>query len=273
MKKIFLAFLFVIAGLSASAQTYQELFDRSVALVEADSLLQAEVIIKQALKLEPANAKNALLFSNLGLVMRRQGKYEAAIEAYSYALNALPRAVPILLERAALYLQQGERDRALVDYSMILDLKPDLPEALLMRAYIYMQKRDFPSARADYEHLLRLDPQNYSGRLGLATLAMKEGRHRESLDMLNKMLAEYPDDETLYTARAGVEIEMEHTELALIDLEKAIGLNDSVAEAYLMRGDIYLGNKKKALAKQDFEKARSLGIPQEELHVRMQQCK
>ena len=41
----------------------------------------------QALKLEPKNAKNALLFSNLGLVQRRLGEFDKALESYSFALN------------------------------------------------------------------------------------------------------------------------------------------------------------------------------------------
>ena len=40
-----------------------------------------------------------------------------------------------------------------------------------------------------------------------------------------------------------------------------------------MRGQIYLSQKKKNLAKQDFEKAMSLGVPQADLRGLLQQCK
>ena len=42
---------------------------------------------------------------------------------------------------------------------------------------------------------------------------------------------------------------------------------------HLMRGQIYLSQKKKNLAKQDFEKAMSLGVPQADLRGLLQQCK
>ena len=74
-----------------------------------------------------------------------------------------------------------------------------------MRAYIYILRRDYPAARIDYNRLLELDPQSYSGRLGLATLEQKEEKFRESLDILNKMIVETPEDATLYVARADVE--------------------------------------------------------------------
>lgn len=142
-----------------------------------------------------------------------------------------------------------------------------------MRAYIYIIRRDYNAARIDYNRLLELDPQSYSGRLGLATLEQKEGKFREALDILNKMIVERPDDATLFVARADVEREMKHDELALVDLEEAIRLNASSADAYLLRGNIYLSQKKKALAKTDFEKAISLGIPRADLHEQLQQCK
>ena len=57
--------------------------------------------------MEPKNAKNALLFSNLGLVQRRLGEFDKALESYSFALNFAPLAVPILLDRAAIYMEMG----------------------------------------------------------------------------------------------------------------------------------------------------------------------
>ncbi len=273
MKKIICLASFLCGALSISAQEYQALFDRSVRLIEADSLAKAEVVIKQALKLDPKNSANTLLFSNLGLVQRRLERYDEAIESYSFALNAAPKSVPLLLERAGLYLQQGENNRALVDYNLALDVNPELSEALLMRAYILMSKQDFPAARIDYERLLSLAPENYNGRLGLATLSLREGKHREALEIMNKLLVEYPGDATLYMARAGVEQEMDLLDLALIDLDKAIWLDEAAGDAYVMRGDIYLGQKKKSLAKLDFNKALSLGIPPADLRERLKACK
>lgn len=44
------------------AQTYQQLSERAIDCIEKDSLPQAEELLLRALKLEPKNAKNALLF-------------------------------------------------------------------------------------------------------------------------------------------------------------------------------------------------------------------
>lgn len=273
MNRIRTVFLFLSLSLSLSAQNYQELSGKAIEAIEKDSLTQAEALLKEALALEPKNPHNALLFSNLGLVQRRMGRYKAATESYTFALNFAPLAVPILLNRAAIYLEQGLQDKAYVDYCQVMDVDKKNTEALLMRAYIYMLRRDYKAARMDYNRLLELDPQSYSGRLGLATLEQKEGKLKESLDLLNRLMVERADDATLYVARADVEREMQHDDLALIDLEEAIRLAPSSADAYLLRGDIYLAQKKKALARQDYEKAISLGVSPSELHEQLKQCK
>lgn len=283
MKQFFLILFWCGAMVApAFSQTYEELGNRAVDAIGRDSLALAEEYILQALKLEPANPHNALLFSNLGTIQRRCGEYEKALESYTFALNVAPRAVPILLNRAALYLEQGKNDLAQADYSLALDMESDNREALLMRAYIYMQKRDYKAARADYGRLLKLVPQSYNGRLGLATLAHKEEKYEESLSLLNGMIADKMDGDTLisdplcavlYVARAGVEKDMQHADLALIDLEEGLRLDDAQPEAYLMRGQIYLSLKKKELAKQDFERAASLGVPQAEIRELLRQCK
>lgn len=283
MKKLIFSFFLCGATMfPAFSQTYQELSERAVAATEQDSLSLAETYIEQALKMEPANPHNALLFSNLGTIQRRQHRYEQALDSYTLALNIAPRAIPALMNRAALYLELGKDDLARIDYSLVLDIESDNQEALLMRAYIYMRQRNYNFAKSDYERLLKLAPQSYNGRLGLATLEQKEGKFEAALSILNAMIAEKGGEATrlttqqyavLYVARAGVEQDMKHVDLAMMDLEEAIKLDASQTEAYLIRGQIYLSQKKKELAKRDFEKAISLGVPQGDLRDLLLQCK
>ena len=56
----------------------------------------------------------------------------------------------------------------------------------------------------------------------MATLEQKENKFREALDILNQLLVEFPEDAVLYVARADVERDMKHDDLALVDLDEAI---------------------------------------------------
>ena len=179
------------------------------------------------------------------------------------------------------YMELGRNNLAQADYSLVLDLEKNNEEALLMRAYIYMQQREYKMAKADYERLLKVNPASYNGRLGLATLEQKEGKYEEALGVLNNMIATTGETSQLsssqyamlYVARAGVEKDLNHMDMALVDLEEAIRLDSSQPEIYLMRGEIYLAQKKKDLAKRDFEKAVSLGVPQADLRDLLQQTR
>lgn len=271
----------LVLQIPLAAQTYQELSEKAIACIEADSLKQAADYIRQALKKEPANPHNSLLFSNLGTIQRRQHQYEQALDSYTFALNFTPRSIPILLNRATLYMEMGMEKRACTDYSLVLDLDANNTEALLMRAYIYTKQRDYKSARTDYQNLLKAEPTSYNGRLGLATLEHKAGRLSISIQILTQMIdAENVERQTtdtqlalLYISRADTEKDLGQHDAALMDLEAAIHLDDKQAEAYLTRGQIYLAKKKKSLARQDFEQAIALGIPRTDMYDLLQQCK
>lgn len=282
MKKFALSVLLtLIPCLSVLSQTYDEWCERAVVATEEDSLELAEKCIRQALQLEPANPRNALLFSNLGTIQRSRHRYEQALESYRMALNMAPMSVPILMNHATLSLELGQNDKARADYSQVIEIEPHNVEALLMRAYIYMQQRDYKFARLDYDTLLKIDPQHYNVRLGLAALCQREIRYDEALVVLDGMLADkggttpYTTDElaAVRVARAGVELDMLKPDQALLDLDEAIRLDPRQSEAYLMRSRVHLMLKKKALAKRDLEKAVSLGIPQSEVRELMNQCK
>ena len=150
-----------------------------------------------------------------------------------------------------------------------------------MRAYIYMQQRVYKFARQDYDTLLYYAPLSYNGRLGLATLHQREQHYEDALKVLSGMLVDrggenaYTDSDLalVYIARAGVELDMRHDDLALVDLNEAIRLDTGQAEAYMMRGQVYLMQDKKTQAKRDFEKAVSLGVPQSEARKWLMRCK
>lgn len=54
--------LFLSFPVALCAQTYQQLSEKAIEYIEMDSLSKAEELLLQALKLEPKNAKNAMLF-------------------------------------------------------------------------------------------------------------------------------------------------------------------------------------------------------------------
>ena len=120
MKQIVCYLMLLCACMQLQAQTYDELITCALDAAKNDSLTKSEILFKQALKMDPANMRNALLFTNLGTVQRRLGKIDDAIDSYTLSLNITPYSVVTLLNRASLYLEKNLFDRAYVDYCNVI---------------------------------------------------------------------------------------------------------------------------------------------------------
>ena len=273
MKRIVYILILCLGSLQLSAQTYDELITRAMDAVEKDSLRQAESLFKEALRLEPANMRNALLFSNLGTIQRRMGKNKEALESYSLALNRTPHSIPMLLNRASLYLEMERLDKAYLDYCNVIDLDAKNQEALQFRAYIYMRRRQYQDAKVDYQRLLEQLPDDKTARIGMAMVSLKMQRYNEALEAFNRLIVDYPKDVSLLKGRAELEVEMNTPGLALLDLESAAKLAPDDAEIYVMCGDIYLSQGLKREAYAAFEKAVELGIPRPQLQDKLKLSK
>ena len=273
MKRITILLLGWLVCSQLSAQTYEEWIARAMDAVEKDSLCQAEQSFKEALKLEPANMRNALVFSNLGTVQRRMGKNKEALESYSLALNLTPYSITMLLNRASLSLEMDYLDKAYLDYCNVLDLDSQNKEALQFRAYIYMRRRQYAEARMDYRALLEIVPDDKTARIGMAMVNQKDRRYRESLEEFNRLIVDYPKDVSLLKARAELEVEMGTLEVALLDLENAAKLAPNDEEIYVMCGEIYLAQGRKREAYVAFEKAIELGVPRPQLQEQLKASK
>lgn len=261
------------ASFSVQAQSYNEIVEQAMNCVKKDSLVQAERLFQKALKLEPNNARNALLFSNLGTVQKRLGKTDEAIESYTLALNIIPYSTTMLLNRAALYLEKNLTQKAYLDYCNVIDLLPKNKEARLFRAYIYMQRREYKEARVDYNVVLEQDVKNKTARIGIVMLDEKEGRFQSAMDAMNRLVIDFPKDVAILKMRANMEWEHGQLDAALYDLDEVLKLDGQDVTSYLMKGDIYLEQKKKDDAREAYEKAIDLGISRAELMEKLKQCK
>jgi len=273
MKKIITVIILCYFILPLSAQTYQQIADRAIDFAQKDSLVQSEKFFKQAIAMEPENKQNVLLYCNLGLVQRKLKQYDDAADSYTFALKMDPTTCSIILKRAAVYMDGGREEDAFKDYNKVLDLKPDNKEARLIRAYIFGKRNQYDQARADYNYLLSANMDDYDARLGIALLNQKTGDFHKAMEILNQLIDEFPSRSALYMARANVEQDIAHPDLALIDVDRSIAIEPNSIDAFVLRGDIHLKLKKKTLAHEDYIRALKLGANIGEIRIRLEKCK
>lgn len=257
----------MLFSMSVFGQEQTVLVDSAQACVERNDFAQAAEYLKRAIEADPTAERNVLLFINLGSLQRQQGLLKEAVETYSLALNFKPHAMPVLLARAATYLELGVEDKAYVDYSNVLDQDITNKEALSFRAFIAMRQHAYDVARADYERLLDQDAKDPGARMGLALLNQKQGRLNEATEQLARLIADWPKEPAYYLARADVLADRKLYDLALLDYESAIGLNPDDPYAYIARAEMYLQMKhRKKQARKDLDMAVFLGASKAELN-------
>ena len=180
MKKWILMASLCLVAVAAQAQSYKEYVRKALDAMSMDSTEVAERLFREAMRVEPAQRSNAMIYYQIGRMQEHRGKLEKALESYTMGLNVAPHVLPLRMARAKLYMQLGNKEKALVDYSDVLDWKADEQEALFMRAYIYTEQRLYKKARTDYEALLKLNPAHEEARIGLVLLNEKDNRPREA---------------------------------------------------------------------------------------------
>ena len=161
--------------------------DRMKALAEADKAMSenrwadAEGLILEALRLEPANPSNALLVSNLGMVRFYQGKDVEALETLDEAHDMAPASVTILTNRARVKTGLGKVNEAIEDYKEVCRLDSTLTQPLFTLGILQLQTGDIDAARENAYRLEKLAPDGGETHALLGSLAQAEGQWKEAV--------------------------------------------------------------------------------------------
>lgn len=189
MKRTFQIILsIIVCAFVSEAQTLTSAY---VAMVDsADSYIAkgkwdlAEKSIINALRADPSNKSNYLLWSNLGMVRTNEGKYEEALQAYDIGLTLAPRSTTLLSNRAYTYLETGKADEALIDINKSLEIDSALQWPRRMRGKIMILKGKPELAIDDFNKYLSLHGED-------ADVLLDKGDAEEQLGLYTEAIADY----------------------------------------------------------------------------------
>jgi CubicO group peptidase (beta-lactamase class C family)/Flp pilus assembly protein TadD len=148
-----------------------------------------------------ATARNHL---DLGVRYERAGDYEAAVKAYTHAIEMEPGNALAYFDRACAGRKLGDLESAIADFSKTLELQPDLAAAALGRAHAHFSQEDYAEAVSDFTRTIELVPDQSEAYLGRG--------------IANRMMGE--------------------DELARADFDKAIGIDPYSVPAFRSRADL-----------------------------------
>ena len=271
MNKTFLLLLVVVASgtyatkvlaQNDSISTYEEWITASFDALDENNNAQAEQCLKNAMKLEPANPQNGLLFVNLGTIQRNQQKYQDAEISYTCAISLLEENTVAFSTRASLYAEMEEYQKAIDDYSVIIGRNPENEDALYERALCRFMNNDTVGARFDLETIDKFNPKSAKSRLGMAMVYKAMGENAMAVELYDALIKVNPNSWSLLRDRAEVYFFSKRLGAALIDIDKSISMNGKDPLSYFLRAKIRWAKGDREYARRDLNRAVELGLPQ-----------
>ena len=245
-----------------SISTYEGWITASFDALDEDNNQRAEQCLKNAMRLEPANPQNGLLFVNLGTIQRRLGKLQDAEISYTCAISLLDENTVAYSTRASLYAEIEQYQKAIDDYSVVISRNPEDEDALYERALCRLMNNDTIGARLDLETIDKFNPKSAKSRLGMAMVYKAMGENAMAVELYDALIKANPKSWSLLRDRAEVYFFSKRLGAAMLDIDKSIQMNGRDPLSYFLRAKIRWAKGDREYARRDLNRAIELGLPQ-----------
>ena len=245
-----------------SISTYDGWITASFDALDEDNNQRAEQCLKNAMRLEPANPQNGLLFVNLGTIQRRLGKLQDAEVSYTCAISLLEENTVAYSTRASLYAEIEQYQKAIDDYSVVISRNPEDEDALYERALCRLMNSDTIGARLDLETIDKFNPKSAKSRLGMAMVYKAMGENAMAVELYDALIKANPKSWSLLRDRAEVYFFSKRLGAAMLDIDKSIQMNGRDPLSYFLRAKIRWAKGDREYARRDLNRAIELGLPQ-----------
>ena len=149
---------------------------------------------RKALKrLLRADAGNASLHYNLGLVLRRLGEADAAEASFAAALKLSPDHLNALFEKAAAAMDAGRHEAAEAGFALYVEKAPRDADGWLNLARLRLRRDAAHEAEVAFDEALSLRPSDRDAAIGKAEAGLRLGRPDASSN-LRALFTELPDE-------------------------------------------------------------------------------
>jgi tetratricopeptide (TPR) repeat protein len=114
--------------------------------------------------------------------------------------------------------------------------------------FAHLNQGRYASAEGAYQQALVFEPENIDFKLGLVKCAVATAKYDQALALLDELVEQYPERESLWTVQANVHIQKEQPAQASISLEMLRRLGKATPQNLFLLGDLYLAQEIQDLA-------------------------
>jgi len=170
--------------------------------------------------------------------------YMLSVQYFNQVIAAKPYLAQPYFFRSIAKLNLDDYLGAEEDATLAIQRNPYITDAYEVRGVARQNMGKLAEAVEDYAHALTLLPQN-RGILFNKALAEEEMKNFDGAkDTYSTLLKAYPRFANGYVGRAKLHLAMADTTAAIADLDKALELDRDIVNAYILRADIAINNKK-----------------------------
>lgn len=257
---LILIFIEAACALAQTASDYYLLADSAQYYIGKEQWSDASRCIRKALRLEPANVGNVMLFSNLGLATGMEGKYGEAMQCFDIALARAPKSIPVLSSKAKIQILSADNEGAIETLDTILQLDSMARWPRQTRGLMRLRDKDFREAFADFDFIYKKYPNDFWGPGGLAKCMEAQGRPSEAAGYYRDAIARCDvDNSDRVEFELGLIENLGHIgqlQEALDIAKDALSRNPNEGRLYLLRGWI----KQKLLIYREAEADKKLAL-------------
>ncbi|WP_422001623.1 tetratricopeptide repeat protein [Reyranella sp.] len=180
-----------------------------------------------------ADPKASLAFLGRGVLLAvRKRAYNRAVEDFDKVLVIDPDNVEALIARGEAFSNLGDIARAMNDLNRAVTLAPGRADARLARGLLESRRGDRVAARKDYEAVLSADPRNVDALVNLAALDLAVGKADAAIKLLDRALAIDDKNALAFYNRGYAHFALRQYEPAIADYSSAIQFDPRMGVAY-----------------------------------------
>ncbi len=150
-----------------------------------------------------------------------QQRYQDAVNVYSTGLQAYPRDLDMLANRAAANFYLRQYDAALADLNKAERINPDYPGLYSKMTVVYSGIQDWNNVIKYASLYAQQQPGNHANLGDLGNAYQRVGRHQEAIDAYTQAIGVFPNGKRYYNGRARSYRALENTNAADRDQAKA----------------------------------------------------
>ena len=138
--------------------------------------------------------------------LARSGKIPEARKVYEDLLQKYPAVYQLHERLATMYATEGNSAKALEHIKIALEKEPENPTFKALHGELLIDSGDVAGAQKVLETVDLTKVQESRAFVNLAINHINAGKHAEAIDLLNKLIARFPNEKTLlyYRGRANI---------------------------------------------------------------------